>query len=81
MKTKLNSFPIITNKELQRLYDLSDVLEEILSLKRDKRYDPLFTYYDASLEMIPYLFAKKDRDWLITVNRLLIEQSNSLHVL
>lgn len=29
LKTKLNSFPPITNKELHRLYDLSDVLEEI----------------------------------------------------
>lgn len=41
LKTKLNSFPPITNKELHRLYDLSDVLEEMLSLKRDERYEPL----------------------------------------
>lgn len=53
LKTKLNSFPPITNKELHRLYDLSDVLEEILSLKRDERYEPLLAYYDASVGVNP----------------------------
>lgn len=53
LKTKLNSFPPITNKELHRLYDLSDVLEEILSLKRDERYEPLLAYYDASIGVNP----------------------------
>lgn len=44
-KIKLNSFPPISNKEVHRLFDLSDVLGEILSLKRDEQYDPLLAFY------------------------------------
>ncbi|XP_062572713.1 uncharacterized protein LOC134234663 [Saccostrea cucullata] len=48
LKTKLNSFVPITSKEYRRLYDLSDILDEILAAKEDIRYQSLLAYFDAS---------------------------------
>lgn len=47
LKIKLNFFFFIINKELYCLYDLLDVLEEILLLKRDEWYELFFVYYDV----------------------------------
>lgn len=43
--------------------------------------DSQFHKIPKDSEKLPYLFAKIERDWLITVNKLLIGLSNSLHVL
>lgn len=47
LKIKLNFFFFIINKELYCLYDLLDVLEEILFLKRGEWYELFFVYYDV----------------------------------
>ncbi|XP_063404523.1 uncharacterized protein LOC134687988 [Mytilus trossulus] len=49
VKSKLNKFPIITNKDHKKLYELSDILTEIESLKEDERYAQLLSYFDTSL--------------------------------
>ncbi|XP_061165100.1 uncharacterized protein LOC133174074 [Saccostrea echinata] len=48
LKTKLNAFAPITLKDYRRLYDLSDILDEILAAKEDIRYQSLLAYFDAS---------------------------------
>ncbi|XP_061170947.1 uncharacterized protein LOC133180435 [Saccostrea echinata] len=53
LKTKLNSFAPITSKDYRRLYDLSDILDEILAAKEDIRYQSLLAYFDASTGVTP----------------------------
>ena len=53
LKSKLNSFPAITNKDLYRLYDLSNIIDEIEAAKEDKRYSCLLAYFDSSTGVTP----------------------------
>ena len=53
LKTKLNSFAAISSKDYRRLYELSDILDEILAVKEDVRYQSLLAYFDASTGINP----------------------------
>ena len=53
LKAKLDSFQTLTNKDLHRLYDLSDILDEIEAIKEDSRYSCLLSYFDSSSGVTP----------------------------
>lgn len=53
LKSKLDSFPMLTNKDVSRLYDLSDILDEIEAAKEDTRYSCLLSYFDCSTGITP----------------------------
>ncbi|XP_071139321.1 uncharacterized protein [Mytilus edulis] len=53
LKTKLAAFPRITNKDYFKLYDLSDILSEISSVKENDNYKVIFSYFDSSVGVTP----------------------------
>lgn len=53
LKSKLDTFPTITSKDIHRLYDLSDIIDEINAAKEDSRYSCLLAYFDSSTGVIP----------------------------
>ncbi|MES9882784.1 MAG: hypothetical protein ABW185_18100 [Sedimenticola sp.] len=53
LKSKLARFPKLTSKDSEKLYELSDILSEIESVKEDKRYHSLLSYYDSSSGVNP----------------------------
>lgn len=53
LKSKLDSSPMLTNKYVSRLYDLSDILDEIEAAKEDTRYSCLLSYFDCSTGITP----------------------------
>lgn len=53
LKRKLNNFPRLTNKEPKKLYELSDLVSEIESLKEDPEYCSLLGYFDSSSGVTP----------------------------
>ena len=55
LMAKLNSFPKLTQKDNKRLYELSDILCEIESVKEDSRYQALLAYFDSSSGVLPIL--------------------------
>ena len=62
---KLKSFPNLTNKDNEKLYELSDIVSEIESLKEDPKYTSLLAYYDSSsgvtqiVKKLPYNLREK----------------------
>ncbi|CAC5362327.1 unnamed protein product [Mytilus coruscus] len=53
LKTKLATFPRITNKDYSKLYDLSDIFSEISSVKENDNYKVIFSYFDSSVGVTP----------------------------
>lgn len=50
---KLNEFPKLGHKDSAKLYELSDILSEIESLKEDPKYATLLAYFDSSVGVSP----------------------------
>ena len=50
---KLHEFPKIGPKDSVKLYELSDILTEIESLKEDPKYATLLAYFDSSVGVSP----------------------------
>ena len=50
---KLNEFPKLGPKDSVKLYELSDTLSEIESLKEDPKYATLLAYFDSSVGISP----------------------------
>ena len=48
LKNKLSDFPTLTNKDNKKLYELSDLLSEIESVKNQEKYKALLGYLDSS---------------------------------
>ena len=44
LKTKLANFPKLTNKDTKKLYELTDILSEIETVRCDKKYAALLAY-------------------------------------
>nr|XP_034318941.1 uncharacterized protein LOC105335138 [Crassostrea gigas] len=53
IKKKLDSFPKLSSKEMNRLYDLLDILSELESTKSDVHYSQLLSYFDTSSGINP----------------------------
>ena len=53
IKKRLEDFPKLTNKDNKRLFDLSDILSQIESLKESTLYRSLFSYFDTSSGVNP----------------------------
>lgn len=53
LKKKLESFPKLSNKDSQRLYDLLDIVTEIESAKESDPYQALLAYFDTSSGIKP----------------------------
>ena len=53
VKKRLEDFPKLTNKDNKRLFDLSDILSQIESLKESSLYRSLFSYFDTSSGVNP----------------------------
>ena len=53
LKRKLTNFGKITHKDKRRLYDLSDILAEIQSVKENPQYAPQLSSYDSSSDIKP----------------------------
>ncbi|XP_014677582.1 PREDICTED: uncharacterized protein LOC106817433 [Priapulus caudatus] len=53
LRRKLDSFPKLTIKEPKKLYELSDIVSEIESIKEDPRYQSLLGYFDSSSGVTP----------------------------
>lgn len=52
IRKKLDNFPRITN-DYSKLYVLSDILAEIVSIKENESYGCLFSYFDCSVGVKP----------------------------
>lgn len=50
---KLNDFPKLGLKDYAKLYELSDILGEIESLKEDPKYATMLAYFDSSVGVSP----------------------------
>ena len=48
VRTRLSSFPRIMPKDFKKLYDLVDLLSEVISLKEEPMFAPLLQYLDTS---------------------------------
>ncbi|XP_078311581.1 uncharacterized protein LOC144618784 [Crassostrea virginica] len=55
LKDKLLKFPKIGFKDSLKLYELTDLLTEILSLKEQPMYQPLLAYFDSSVGVNPII--------------------------
>jgi len=53
LKAKPAAFPKLTYKDNNKLYDLSDIVSELESIKEDEQYLTLMSYYDSSSGVIP----------------------------
>jgi hypothetical protein len=53
LKTKLIKFQRLSANEYKQLYELSDILSEILALKENARCSQLFSYFDTSVGVVP----------------------------
>lgn len=53
LKTRLNKFPKITDSDVRKLYELSDLLSEIMCLKGNAKYHDLLSYFDTSVGVKP----------------------------
>lgn len=53
LKRKLDRFPKLSKKDYKKLYELTDILAEIQSIKEDDQYHDLLAYYDSSSGVIP----------------------------
>lgn len=48
-RTRLDKFPKVSLNEREKLYDLSDLLSEILCVKENDKYKISISYFDSSL--------------------------------
>lgn len=55
LKDKLAKFPRLSIKDTQKLFELADLLTEILSLKEQTAYKPLLAYFDSSVGINPII--------------------------
>ncbi|XP_052073800.1 uncharacterized protein LOC127711732 [Mytilus californianus] len=53
IKTKLQKFPKLTNKDHSRLYELLDILTQIESSKENETFSNLLSYFDSSSGVLP----------------------------
>ena len=53
LKKKLENFPKLSNKDHKRLYELSDILSEIQSIKVKPKFQNLLAYFDSSAGVKP----------------------------
>ncbi|XP_062610035.1 uncharacterized protein LOC134271839 [Saccostrea cucullata] len=53
LKKKLDNFPKLTTKDMNKLYDLLDILSELESTKCDEHYSHSLSYFDTSTGIIP----------------------------
>lgn len=53
IKKRVESFPVLTNKDNKRLYELVDLMSEIESIKQNETFAQLFAYYDSSSGVLP----------------------------
>ncbi|CAC5357217.1 unnamed protein product [Mytilus coruscus] len=53
LQKKLQAFPKITYKDKKKLFELSDVLSEIRSVKEKQEYAALLAYFDTSVGVNP----------------------------
>ena len=53
VQKKLDSFPMLSNKDHKALFYLSDIITEIESIKENKDYSTLFSYNDSSNGVSP----------------------------
>jgi hypothetical protein len=53
LRKKLADFPKLPPRDYMRLYELSDILSEIESVKEDPRYSTLLSYFDSSIGINP----------------------------
>ncbi|XP_071086519.1 uncharacterized protein [Haliotis cracherodii] len=53
LKNKLAAFPRLTYKNSELLYELSDLLSEVESIKGQDEYKALLSYFDSSAGVIP----------------------------
>ena len=56
LKNKLNKFPKIAKSQPKCLYDLSDILAEVKSIKNYPGYQPLFSYFNTSAGINPIVY-------------------------
>lgn len=72
LKDRVSAFPVLKNTDRSQLFELSDLLMEIDSIKRDERFSLLFAYYDSStginpiVRKLPYSIQEK---WTNEANR------------
>ena len=65
LKSRLTNFPRLSNRDNIRLYELSDILSEILCVKNQDEYSSLLAYFDSSagvkpvFEKLPYSLHEK----------------------
>ena len=51
----MNNFPRVSYKDRKKLYDLHDILTEIMSTKEDPKYERLLAYFDTSAGVNPVI--------------------------
>ncbi|XP_021370178.1 uncharacterized protein LOC110461162 [Mizuhopecten yessoensis] len=72
LKSKLEKFPVLSNEDNKKLYELSDVLDEVLSAKEDPRFAVQFAVFDSSrgvnsiVAKLPYNIQQK---WVTHASR------------
>ena len=49
LQSRLEIFPKLTHHDNTRLYDLCDIVSEILAIKEDPNFSSLLAYYDSSM--------------------------------
>ncbi|XP_052063923.1 uncharacterized protein LOC127703909 [Mytilus californianus] len=76
LQKKLQAFPKITYKDKKKLFELSDVLSEIRSVKEKQEYAALLAYFDTSVGVnptivkLPINLQTKWRDRAVTYKRI-----------
>ncbi|XP_060604533.1 uncharacterized protein LOC132757303 [Ruditapes philippinarum] len=53
LTNRLQAFPILTNKDRVRLYELADLLQEIEGLMSNPQYHKTLSYFDSSIGVNP----------------------------
>jgi hypothetical protein len=65
LKSRLTNFPRLSNRDNIKLYELSDILSEILCVKNQDEYSSILAYFDSSagdkpvFEKLPYSLQEK----------------------
>lgn len=53
LKNRLSKFPKLADSDAKKLYELFDLLSEIMCLKRNPKYRDLLSYYDTLVGVKP----------------------------
>lgn len=77
LRAKLDKFPKIASKDSKKLYDLTDLLCEIESVKENPRYVTLLSYFDASSGVTPVVNKLPHDKWITHSSRYKTEHSVS----